>query len=814
MTDAGSGSAETEPPAPSSGAGSRPGAGPTASTGLPDGADLRLPGALRVVDHATIWVERPIRRLVGSARLNPLPHAGTISVFLLGLVVVTGLYITLFFEFGHEGSYASVASMEDHAIQKVVRALHRYASAALVVTTVVHAWRIFAAGRFTGRLRRWRWATGVSALVVVWLAGVTGYWLVWDVRAQAINEIVIGLLGSTGTGVGWAVDHLGVVGGRSGSGFLFLIWLAHLLLTVVVGWFVWRHLRRTKQPWLPPPHWMALMGVPLLLVSLAVPVGMLGPAEPEALVGRIPLDPFVLFLLPPLLSSWRWLTVVVALALLAVVVLVPRLISRRDPAVVTIVDEACTGCELCVADCPYQALHMVDRRTGDDPPLGRDGERAAPRNLLAVVDPARCVGCGVCLGSCAFGAIDLPGVAGTEPIEVAGRALVIACDRHIDGLAGAGGAGGAAAIAGAGEGPGGVDVPEPVVHPVRCAGALAPEALRSFTERGATSIQLIGCAPSECRYGIGNTLAAERLSGERRPHPPSRYARRVAQDWVATDRVAGAVAHPGEHPALDTSRPPGRRESLIGVAAIAVLTAIGVAFATRAPFGGPAEGTAIRLVVDHVPGRILAADPDGPPVGAIDRVEVRLTPDGDGEVRSVTATGPGERWSEIVDVGPPAFEGSAGPGARVEVTVESGDVRRTVVDRTLDAVDGRRILIDLTDRPPAPGVDDGRRIFNGREGGCAVCHSVEAGDDGVGPTLHGIASVAGTRVEGLDAEGYLRQSILLPDQYVLDGWPAGQMLPIYRDRLSADELDAVIAYLLTLEDPATEQPVDQEGNDG
>ena len=146
----------------------------------PSGTELRLPGALRAVDHATLWVERPIRRLAGSARLNPLPHAGTISVFLLGLVTVTGLYITLFFEFGHDASYNSVAGMEDHAIQRVVRALHRYASAALVLTTVIHAWRIFTAGRFTGRLRRWRWASGVAALLLSWLAGVTGYGLVWD----------------------------------------------------------------------------------------------------------------------------------------------------------------------------------------------------------------------------------------------------------------------------------------------------------------------------------------------------------------------------------------------------------------------------------------------------------------------------------------------------------------------------------------------------------------------------------------------------------------------------------------------------------
>ena len=399
-----------------------------------------------MVDHATVWVEWPIRRLTGSARLNPLPHAGTISVFLLGLVVVSGLYITLFFEFGHEASYRSVAEMEEHAIQRVVRALHRYASAALVVTTVVHAWRIFAAGRFTGRLRRWRWATGVAALVLVWLAGVTGYWLVWDVRAQAINEIVLGLVGTTGFGAAIGVDHLGVVGDRSGSGFLLLVWFAHLGLSAAIGWFAWRHLRRTKQPWFPSPHWMALMGVPLVLVSLAVPVGMLAPADPTILVGEIPLDPFVLFLLPPLLSSWRWVTVALAVAVGLMVTVLPRLLRRRDPEVISVIDDACTGCELCVADCPYDALHMIDRHTGrtaavatrtpEDGTGATDGDR---RHLLAVVDADRCVGCGVCLGSCAFGAIDLPGAVAPPPLEASGLPLVVVCDRHLDRIDGAGG---------------------------------------------------------------------------------------------------------------------------------------------------------------------------------------------------------------------------------------------------------------------------------------------------------------------------------------------------------------------------------------
>ena len=45
------------------------------------------------------------------------------------------------------------------------------------------------------------------------------------------------------------------------------------------------------------------MGGALVAVSVLLPVGMLDRADPTRLVPDLPIDPFVLFLLPPLLSS-------------------------------------------------------------------------------------------------------------------------------------------------------------------------------------------------------------------------------------------------------------------------------------------------------------------------------------------------------------------------------------------------------------------------------------------------------------------------------------------------------------------------------
>jgi len=713
----------------------------------------RLSGTLDALDKATAVLERPVRSITRSHRLNPLPHAGTISVFLLGVVVVSGLYITLFFEFGYVASYESVESMNGHAIQKVVRALHRYSSAVFVLTTVVHAWRILVAGRFTGRPRRWRWISGVSSLVLVWLAGVTGYWLVWDIRAQALSEIVNSLFGSFGWGAALVVRSLSGTDGGTGSGVLLVLWFLHLGLTALIGWFVYRHVRRTRLAILPPPQWMVMMSGALLFVSLVVPLEMLQPASPSAFAADMPLDPFILFLLPPLLSGLGWLWVAAGTILLSGVLLLPRLLTRTDPGVVVIDDEACTGCDLCVIDCPYEALRLVER---------------TERLPLAVVDPAACVGCGICIGACAFGAMNMPGSEPAIPIQMArpGETLIVACDRHD---------------------PSGMPA-DSLIRTVRCAGMINPLSLADDYRAGAEEIQIIGCAPGDCRFGVGNQRAAERLAGERAPRLPRRWSGQVSEDWVSLGEATGASAQPGAHPSADP-RPAGfGRETFIGAAVVVAVSVLVAAVATRAPFHPETDRSEVRVVVDHEAGRPLVTDPESS-VGVIDAVVVEV-----GGVRTETAVPSfGAASIGVVDVD---VEPGAGPitafavveGQLVPVNVTTGAVNR-----------GERVLVQFRDVPRPVVAADGERVFNARASGCPVCHSVVPGDDGVGPSLGSIALVAGDRVPGLDAENYLRQSILLPDQYVLEGWPSGQMSPFYRDTLSEEDLTAMIAYLLTLD---------------
>jgi len=91
------------------------------------------------------WADAICNRLYGS-RFNPLYQSGTIVVALYLVLLVTGLWLTLFYRVG--SPWESVARITaDPWTGNWVRTLHRYASDLAVLATLVHAFRMFAQGR-------------------------------------------------------------------------------------------------------------------------------------------------------------------------------------------------------------------------------------------------------------------------------------------------------------------------------------------------------------------------------------------------------------------------------------------------------------------------------------------------------------------------------------------------------------------------------------------------------------------------------------------------------------------------------------------
>jgi len=91
-----------------------------------------------------------------------------------------------------------------------------------------------------------------------------------------------------------------------------------------------------------------------------------------------------------------------------------------------------------------------------------------------------------------------------------------------------------------------------------------------------------------------------------------------------------------------------------------------------------------------------------------------------------------------------------------------------------------------------PAVDSGKDLFAqsviGTQAGCITCHSLD-GSVVVGPSVQGIGS---------RAADYLRESILDPNASLVEGFPADTMPNVWGSELSDEQVDQLVAYLLSL----------------
>lgn len=100
-------------------------------------------------------------------------------------------------------------------------------------------------------------------------------------------------------------------------------------------------------------------------------------------------------------------------------------------------------------------------------------------------------------------------------------------------------------------------------------------------------------------------------------------------------------------------------------------------------------------------------------------------------------------------------------------------------------------------QPPAtaPLAARGQTLY--RVMGCPACHEPNSFGQSTAPPLDHVGSVAASRRPGMSAEEYIRQSILEPTAYEVPGYE-GFLSRSFDQPLSTGDLDALVAYLLTL----------------
>jgi len=106
--------------------------------------------------------------------------------------------------------------------------------------------------------------------------------------------------------------------------------------------------------------------------------------------------------------------------------------------------------------------------------------------------------------------------------------------------------------------------------------------------------------------------------------------------------------------------------------------------------------------------------------------------------------------------------------------------------------------------PSAAGGDpaNGQVLFNTFQlaagFACATCHYVDREDQLIGPGLLNVSARTESRVPGMSVYDYLHTSIVNPGAFVVPNFPDGLMPRNWADVYSEDEIDDLIAYLMTL----------------
>ena len=322
-----------------------------------------------------------------TSKYNPIYRSGTLAVGLLLVLIITGLYLLFFYRLSDP--YNSLINIQNNVpLGRLVRSIHRYATDLFIVVIIFHIIQCLA------QIKTWgphilAWISGIFLLIISFIAGWTGYVIIWDEFSQSLLEVGISLIGFIPF-IGEKMVKAFSDDKAISSSFMLVNLFLHIFLPLSLMAMVWFHtIKLARSLWLPPRAIIFPIIFFLIITSFIYPVQLFEPASFLKILDKTKGDLFLGFFIP----IWDGLGVIqmgiILFIFILIAVAIPLFWKPRNKEAFRssrVDKDLCLGCKQCQRDCPYDAITM-EPREGKIP-------------LYSMVHKDLCVSCGACVASC------------------------------------------------------------------------------------------------------------------------------------------------------------------------------------------------------------------------------------------------------------------------------------------------------------------------------------------------------------------------------------------------------------------------------
>lgn len=141
--------------------------------------DTRRNRALAIFGNVFLHLH-PVKIRESAVRYRYTWGMGGITFLLFIILTISGIYLMFYYHPSGDQAYADMKDLEFHVpFGMFLRNIHRWAAHLMVITVMIHMFRVFMTGSYKSP-RQFNWVIGVVLLVLTLLLSFTGYLTPWD----------------------------------------------------------------------------------------------------------------------------------------------------------------------------------------------------------------------------------------------------------------------------------------------------------------------------------------------------------------------------------------------------------------------------------------------------------------------------------------------------------------------------------------------------------------------------------------------------------------------------------------------------------